>query len=64
MEKIVFLDIWIIRNNNTLEAIVYREKTHNGVYYIENLSCPQHGKVVHYVQYLWEPAESAQLKNI
>ena len=32
MEKIVFLDILIVRNNNTLEAIVYRTKTHKGVY--------------------------------
>ena len=63
MEKIVFLDILIVRNNNTLEAIVYRKKTHKGVYYITNLSRHQHGNVVHYFQYLREPNEYAELKN-
>ena len=30
--KIAFLDVLIIRNNNTLKTTVYRKKTHNGVY--------------------------------
>ena len=30
--KITFLDVLIIRNNNTLKTTVYRKKTHNGVY--------------------------------
>ena len=30
-EKITFLDILIIRNNNTLKTTVYKNKTHNGV---------------------------------
>ena len=30
--KIAFLDVLIIRNNNTLKATVYRQKTHNGFY--------------------------------
>ena len=30
--KLTFLDVLIIRNNNTLKATVYRKKTHNGVY--------------------------------
>ena len=30
--KIAFLDVLIIRNNNTLKTTVYKKKTHNGVY--------------------------------
>ena len=30
--KIAFVDVLIIRNNNTLKTTVYRKKTHNGVY--------------------------------
>ena len=30
--KMAFLDILIIRNNNTLKTAVYRKKTHNRVY--------------------------------
>ena len=30
--KIAFLDVLIIRNNNTLKTTVYRKKTHNGDY--------------------------------
>ena len=29
--KIAFLDVLIIRNNNTLKTTLYRKKTHNGV---------------------------------
>ena len=30
--KIAFLDVLVIRKNNTLKRTVYRKKTHNGVY--------------------------------
>ena len=30
--KIAFLDVLIIRNNNTLKTTVHRKKTHNGIY--------------------------------
>ena len=44
--KISFLDVLIIRNNNTLKTTVYRKKTHNRVY-VGNLSCHCLGNAAH-----------------
>ena len=49
--KKAFLDVLIIRNNNTLKATVYRRKTHNwSLFTIGNLSRQRLGNVAHYGQ--------------
>ena len=50
MEKIGFLDILIIRNNNTLKATVHKKKHITEFIYIGNLSRQHLGNVARYGQ--------------
>lgn len=48
--KRAFLDIFVITNNNTLEATVYRKKKHNGVYLHWKSFAPIFGNIANCVQ--------------
>ena len=39
--KINFLDVMLIRTNDTLQTVIYRKSTHNGVYLHWNLFAPR-----------------------
>ena len=62
--KVAFLDVLVIRKNNTLNELYIERKHLTEFIYIRYLSRPQLGNVAHYIQLLQEPTESAQFKNI
>ena len=43
-DKISFLDVLLIRNNDTLETTIYRKSTNNGVYLHWNSYAPKNWK--------------------